>query len=280
MLKFPSSTKPNLDLTISSSGMFFDFDNKLEFLNDCDWPIRGSRILLLRMTTVNASLLFFLDIISSFYNWLVSLLLIKQSDFKVYKKGGILITGCPSKIGMTLAKRLLEEGYIVFAGFKDSTLANQISLDISKPTFIPLHLDVTNQSMINRASQTIRCKLVNMPLVGIVHCAGTSVVGPLEFLSKEDMLEMYSVNTIGPCLVTSAMLDLLRESQGRIIFMSSVSGWFGSPLNSSFGASKIALESIADSLRIELSKWNISISLIELGIINNFIYRIYGYFIY
>ena len=49
--------------------------------------------------------------------------------------------------------------------------------------------------------------------------------------------------------------------------MSSVSGWVGSPLNSSFGASKIALESIADSLRIELSKWNISVSLIELGIL-------------
>ena len=217
--------------------------------------------------TVNGSLLFILDLISSFYNWLVSLILLKRLDLKIHLNGAILITGCPSKIGIALAKHLLDKGYIVFAGFKDMSQADHVSIDRSQSSWIPIHLDVTNEGIINRAAQMIRCKLGNLPLVGIVHCAGTSIVGPLEFLSKQDMLEMYSVNTIGPCLVTSSVLDLLRESQGRIVFMSSVSGWVGSPLNSSFGASKIALESIADSLRIELSKWNISVSLIELGIL-------------
>lgn len=193
------------------------------------------------------------------------MILLKQGSYIVHEKGGILITGFPSQIATSLAKKLIENGYIVFAGFKDMNLNTQMSQDLQS-SWIPVHLDVTNQGMINRAAQKIRCKLADLPLVGIVHCAGTIAVGPLEFLSKEDMMQVFSVNTIGPCLVTSSMLDLLRESQGRIIFMSSVSGWCASPLNSSFGASKIALESIADSLRIELSKFNISVSLIELGI--------------
>ena len=209
--------------------------------------------------TVNGSLLFLLDKFSSFYNSLVGMILTflnVSKTYKIHQKGGILITGCPSQIGISVAQKLIDNGFIVFGGFNDLNVSEQISLNIQKhqqSSWIPVHLDVTNSNVINRAAQTIRCKLSGLPLVGIVHCAATSVVGPLEFLTKEEMMEIYAVNTIGPCLVNSAMLDLLCESFGRIIFLSSISGWIGTPLNSSFGASKVALESIADTLRIELS---------------------------
>jgi NAD(P)-dependent dehydrogenase (short-subunit alcohol dehydrogenase family) len=185
-------------------------------------------------------------------------LLVSSKGYKVHDQGGILITGFDgSKIAMDLAKALKLKGYTVFAGCHNN--------DIKDTEFTVVKMDVANEQSIARAKQLIRCKLAGDPLVAIIHCAGTAVVGPIEDLTKQDLETVYAVNTIGPCLVTSSFLDLLRESEGRVVFMSSVSGWIGSPLNASFSSSKLALEAIADSLRIEMIKWKISVSIIELG---------------
>jgi NAD(P)-dependent dehydrogenase (short-subunit alcohol dehydrogenase family) len=173
---------------------------------------------------------------------------------------------------MDLAKTLKSKGYTVFAGCYNN--------DIKDNDYTVVKMDVANEQSIARAKQMIRCKLAGDPLVAIIHCAGTAVVGPIEDLTKEDLENVYAVNTIGPCLVTSSLLDLLRESEGRVVFMSSVSGWIGSPLNSSFSSSKLALEAIADSLRIEMIKWNISVSIIELGNFKKLKQRLYEYGIY
>jgi len=186
--------------------------------------------------------------------------MIVSRAYKVHDQGGILITGFDgSKIALDLAKSLTSRGYIVFGACYNNVK------DLNDAACIMVRMDVTSESSIARAAQVVRCKLAGLPLVAIVHCAGTAVVGPVEDLRIQDLHHVFAVNTIGPCLVTSSLLDLLRESEGRIVFMSSVLGWIGSPLNASFSSSKLALEAIADSLRIEMFNWNISISIIELG---------------
>jgi NAD(P)-dependent dehydrogenase (short-subunit alcohol dehydrogenase family) len=49
------------------------------------------------------------------------------------------------------------------------------------------------------------------------------------------------------------------------VFVGSVSGRFAAPFVGPYSASKHALEAIADSLRVELRPWKISVSLIEPG---------------
>ena len=50
------------------------------------------------------------------------------------------------------------------------------------------------------------------------------------------------------------------------------SGWTSNPLNAIFSSSKVALESLVDTLRIELDPWNISISLLECGCVDTRFY--------
>jgi short-subunit dehydrogenase len=50
-----------------------------------------------------------------------------------------------------------------------------------------------------------------------------------------------------------------------VVFMSSVSGLITLPATGAYSASKYALESLADALRIELRPWRIPVSLIEPG---------------
>ena len=49
--------------------------------------------------------------------------------------------------------------------------------------------------------------------------------------------------------VTQAFLPLLRRGAGRIVFMGSTSGFFAVPFVGAYGASKYALEGLADSWR-------------------------------
>jgi short-subunit dehydrogenase len=58
----------------------------------------------------------------------------------------------------------------------------------------------------------------------------------------------------------------MRKAQsGKIINIGSISGKFSQPVNGAYCASKFAVEALTDSLRIELSGWNIQVSVIEPG---------------
>lgn len=81
------------------------------------------------------------------------------------------------------------------------------------------------------------------------------------------MLRCFDVNVCGGVRVTKEFLPLLRECGGRIVNVSSVSGFTASPMNGIYAASKMAVEAVSDSLRVEVQRWGISVSLIEPGML-------------
>lgn len=188
-----------------------------------------------------------------------------------YPRGAILVTGANSVLGSKLCQSLLSRGYIVFGGSSSENMQTS-----QNGTWIPLILDVTLPLSIERAHQIVSRRLSGQPLIGIVHCAEDTWIGPLESCPLEDLNRVFQINTLGPLQVTRAFMGMLRESQGRVVLLGSAAGWLSAPLNAPFAASKLvflwlihieALESLADSLRVELCQWNISVSLIELGML-------------
>jgi NAD(P)-dependent dehydrogenase (short-subunit alcohol dehydrogenase family) len=59
------------------------------------------------------------------------------------------------------------------------------------------------------------------------------------------------------------VMPRLRQSRGRIVFISSVNGRLSMSLIGAYCASKFALEAAADALRMELRPWHIPVSIIE-----------------
>jgi short-subunit dehydrogenase len=70
---------------------------------------------------------------------------------------------------------------------------------------------------------------------------------------------------IAQIAVTQAVLPKMREARGRVVFISSVSGLITTPGTGAYNASKYAIESLGDALRMELRPWKIPVSLIEPG---------------
>ena len=89
-------------------------------------------------------------------------------------------------------------------------------------------------------------------LNGVVNNAGIIVNGPVEGLSIGDLERQLDVNVIAQIALTQAVLPKIREARGRLSFISSISGFITTPGTGAYNASKYAIESLGDALRMEL----------------------------
>jgi NAD(P)-dependent dehydrogenase (short-subunit alcohol dehydrogenase family) len=122
----------------------------------------------------------------------------------------------------------------------------------------PVVLDVTNADHVAALDGALPPHLD-----AVVNNAGVVVTAPLEAVPLAELRRQLEVNVVGQVAVTQAVLPRLRESRGRVIFVSSLSGLVATPLFGPYSASKFALESVADTLRMELGPWGIRVVVIE-----------------
>ena len=105
------------------------------------------------------------------------------------------------------------------------------------------------------------------PLDCVVNNAGYGIGGAFEDLTQEEIREQMETNFFGVQNVIREALHLMRNrGEGRIINISSVSGFSASPCFGAYNASKWALEGFSESLRYELKPFGIKVLLIEPGI--------------
>lgn len=167
----------------------------------------------------------------------------------------VLITGASRGIGRTTALRLAASGWEVYAGVRKAADGEELRSASARIT--PVVLDVTDAEQVGALPAQIPA------LDALVNNAGVAVLGPMEGIAIDDLRQQLEVNVVGQVAVTQALLPRLRESRGRIVFTSSVSGRVATPLTGAYNASKFALEAAADALRIELRPWRVRVSLVE-----------------
>ena len=178
----------------------------------------------------------------------------------------VLITGASTGIGQCCAITLAGQGFTVFAGVRNPEDADRLAL--FNPAILPIRLDVTEPDSILEAQRQIQAMLPEgKGLNGLVNNAGIAVCGPLECVPIEDLRKQLEVNVLGPVAVTQAFLPLLRHERGRVVNMGSIAGLNALPFAGPYSASKFALESLTDALRVELQPWGIEVAIIEPGTI-------------
>ena len=127
----------------------------------------------------------------------------------------------------------------------------------------PVKLDVTNTADIIEVKRIIEEK--GTGLFGLVNNAGIVKAGALMDVSVEDMRAQFEVNLFGVHQITQAMFPLLLKTKGRIVMMSSDSGFFATPFFGPYCSSKFALEGYSDSLRREITPYGVKVIIIEPG---------------
>jgi NAD(P)-dependent dehydrogenase (short-subunit alcohol dehydrogenase family) len=92
-------------------------------------------------------------------------------------------------------------------------------------------------------------------------------VRPVEYITEDDLLEIFNINVFGQIAVTRAFLPLLRTARGRIVNISSVGAHIAIPFGSLINATKSAFGILNDTLRLELHPFGIHVSVVEPGAI-------------
>jgi NAD(P)-dependent dehydrogenase (short-subunit alcohol dehydrogenase family) len=178
----------------------------------------------------------------------------------------LVITGASTGIGAACALECARHGMAVFAGVRNPDDGDLLRRNGGK-NIIPLQLDVTDAESIRGAMQRVSDVVGTSGLWGLVNNAGVAIGSPLEIMPIDGLRKQLEVNVIGQIAVTQAFLPLLRLAGGRIVNMGSIAGRGTMPVMGPYSASKYALESLTDALRLELQPWGIQVSIIEPGAI-------------
>jgi NAD(P)-dependent dehydrogenase (short-subunit alcohol dehydrogenase family) len=180
----------------------------------------------------------------------------------------VVITGASTGIGFATCQVLIRHGFRVFGSVRTQADADRVGERLGTG-YVPLIFDVTDPDSVNRAAATVKKKVGEQRLFGLVNNAGIAVLGPLAYLPLERFRLQIEINLLGVHTVTQAFLPLLgTESSGlggagRVVNISSVSGRLAMPFAGAYAASKFGLEGYSDSLRRELMLFGIKVILIE-----------------
>ena len=172
----------------------------------------------------------------------------------------VLITGATSGIGRYAAERLAKAGYFVYAGArKDKDIEDLNKID----NIMAVRLDVTKQDEIDAAVAMI--KKEGRGLWGLVNNAGVNVVAPLIEASESEFKFLYDVNVFGVFRVTKSFAPLIIESKGRIVNISSISGFGSGGSYGIYSGSKHAVEAMTDALAMEMGRLGVFVTAVEPG---------------
>ncbi|XP_077529399.1 17-beta-hydroxysteroid dehydrogenase type 6-like [Haemaphysalis longicornis] len=174
----------------------------------------------------------------------------------------VLVTGCASGFGNVLVKRLAHDGFLVYAGCRDSS--SKGARELAKvPKVHVLQMDVTKEEELHDALTTVKSTIGRNVLWAVVANAGVPAHGLVEWESMETMRKVFDVNVFGVVSVCKKFLPLLRKSRGRLVLVSSVAGRGTFPYGVSYSMSKHAVTSLADGLRRECVDKGVDVATIE-----------------
>jgi Short-chain alcohol dehydrogenase of unknown specificity len=188
----------------------------------------------------------------------------------------VVVTGASSGIGRATAGVLIRHGFRVFGSVRNSEDAGRLRGELG-PQFKPLIFDITDQTAVAEAAETVRQALNGETLSGLVNNAGIAVAGPLLHVRIEDFRHQLEVNLTGQLIVIQAFTPLLDgDTPGRIVMISSIGGQNASPFTGPYHTTKFGLEGFSESLRRELMVFGIDVVVIAPGPINTPIWDKYS----
>lgn len=190
-----------------------------------------------------------------------------------------VVTGASTGIGLGLSRNLLEAGAEVY---------------LSSRT--PAHIAEAAESL-RRYRERVHAQVLDvreekavaeyMDYVGdrgrvdyLVCNAGVGYSQPLyEVTKRDDWNTVFDVNVFGVVNCVHHLLPhLVKQGSGHIVVVSSVAGFSPLPYSTIYVASKHAVFGFARSLRYELERWNIKVSVVCPGAVaTNIFYRALDY---
>jgi NAD(P)-dependent dehydrogenase (short-subunit alcohol dehydrogenase family) len=173
------------------------------------------------------------------------------------------VTGASKGLGLTLIKKLLDQGYQVAA---TSRRKHDLESAAGKQdNFLPLEVDLTDEKSVSDALSATVEKFGRIDVV--VNNAGYGMLGGLEELSDKESRGNFDINVFGMLNVIRNVLPQLRkQASGHIFNIASIGGFTGSyPGFGIYCATKFAVHGLSESLATEVEAFGIKVTIVSPG---------------
>lgn len=169
------------------------------------------------------------------------------------------IIGASEGLGRELSIQLSNLGVNLIISARNETRLNKLS-SLTKAKV--LALDVLDIDAIKQASKSVGI------IDGIIYVAGDYTPLNSTTWNVEEVDKMIAVNFTGAAKVLGFIVPkFLKQNNGHIVMIGSLSGFRGLPNAIGYGASKAAMMHLAENIKADLYKTPIKIQLINPGFI-------------
>jgi len=170
----------------------------------------------------------------------------------------VVITGCDTGIGRSLAAIMAARGFTVVISYLDKNPFENESgilafrMDMRKPEETIAFTEFVKELCGG-----------GMRLDAFVSNAGVALGGPVENIPMSLMRECFEIDFFGAVRIIHELLPDIIKAKGRIVVNGSLAGRIAMPFMSPYTASKFALEGYCDSLRREMMPYGVKVVLLE-----------------
>lgn len=179
----------------------------------------------------------------------------------------VLVTGAGRGLGRSVCTAFASSGYTVVATDHDVSLLADLS---GVPGFLTAALDVTDTAAAHAVAALVRDRFGRLDVV--VNNAGIIGYFPVVETDPETVVRHFQVNTFGALRVVHACLDLLAESRGRVVTVTSESYRLRNPFQA-YQSTKLALEGLSDVMRRELAPLGVQVATVRPGAMETALFR-------
>ena len=186
----------------------------------------------------------------------------------IFKDHVVVITGASSGIGWEQALQLADQGaWLVLAARRAEKLAELADLCRGRGgQALAVPTDVTLPGACKTLIELAVAAFGRIDM--LVNNAGTTMWARFDEVQDLTIFEkIIQVNYLGSVNCTYFALPHLKQSRGRIVAISSLTGKAGVPTRSGYAASKHAMAGFFDSLRIELDGSGVSVTMVYRGFV-------------
>ncbi|AKU15234.1 SDR family NAD(P)-dependent oxidoreductase [Luteipulveratus mongoliensis] len=168
-----------------------------------------------------------------------------------------LVTGGASGLGLALVQRLVADGATVLA----IDVHEQAPEGALPDGVLYRQLDVRNEEGWDEVRNWVESTWGGLDL--LVNNAGIAVGGRIDVTSLDDWDRIIDINLMGVVKGIRAFVPMMKEQgSGHIVSTASLAGLVHAPSMSAYNVVKAGVVALSETLRYELSPWNIDVSVI------------------
>lgn len=180
----------------------------------------------------------------------------------------VMITGASSGIGKGLALEIAARGGRLGLIARREDVLKEIVDEIKQHngTAVAISADVRDANALKQAADRVRAELG--PIDVLIANAGVGVTDHGAKLDPQVVADVININVLGAVNSAAAVLpEMVERKSGQLVAIASLAGYRGLPKSAAYCASKAALSSFFESLRIDLRHTGVTVSIIYPGFI-------------